>query len=453
MPVVTAGRARVHAHARAVRIARGGVVHRAPGLEVHALGPVHRHVLLGGEQLAVRRIEHIEEAVLRRLHHDVALRAVDRQVRRHDRLHGGVVPAVAGRGLVVPRVFAGVGLQRDDRRQEQVVALAAAARLMAPRRPVARADVDEVGDRVVDDRIPRRAAAAGLLPAAVVPRRRGLLGEDLVGRRAVGLAFRIRRHEEAPRELARGRVVGGDEAAHAELGAAVADEHLAFDDARRAGDRVRPLGVRRLRRPQFLAGGRIEGDEAAVERADEHLALVDRDAAVHDVAARVLAFLAVDLRVVVPLDRARARIERVDVRPARARVEHAVHHQRRRFHAAVGLELRVPREPEGADVRPVDLLQRAVALFGIAAADADPFVVGLGRDQPRVIDDGGGRRRRGRGRCCRLAGAARQGGRDGGGGQRGTEKGGSESDERAHESPRCSGARRQAGSMRKRAEF
>ena len=41
-------------------------------------------------------------------------------------------------------------------------------------------------------------------------------------------------------------VIGGDVAAHSELGAAVADHHLALADARRAGDRVGPLGVCRL---------------------------------------------------------------------------------------------------------------------------------------------------------------------------------------------------------------
>src|SRR3546814_7170463 len=79
-----------------------------------------------------------------------------------DLLRRGEVPALAGRGLVVPDVVAGLGFQRHDRRQEQVVALAVAAHLAVPGRTVAGADVEQVERGIVGHRIPDRATAAQL---------------------------------------------------------------------------------------------------------------------------------------------------------------------------------------------------------------------------------------------------------------------------------------------------
>src|SRR5690606_17287485 len=111
-------------------------------------------------------------------------------------------------------------------------------------------------------RIPYGAAAADLPPLAA-PRLGGHL-ED----RVLEPVFWVARHGvEAPRELAAVRIVCRDVTAHAELRAAVADQHLAFDDARRAGDRIGLRAVDRVDVPQLVAGGRVEGDEPAVERA------------------------------------------------------------------------------------------------------------------------------------------------------------------------------------------
>src|SRR3546814_10342442 len=76
------------------------------------------------------------ETVLRCLHDHLARFAVDVQVGEDQALRRGEVPALAGRGLVVPDVVAGLGFQRHYRRQEQVVALAVAAHLAVPGRTV-----------------------------------------------------------------------------------------------------------------------------------------------------------------------------------------------------------------------------------------------------------------------------------------------------------------------------
>src|SRR3546814_4010092 len=83
---------------------------------------------------SVAAIDDVEETVLRCLHDHLARFAVDVQVGEDQALRRGEVPALAGRGLVVPDVVAGLGFQRHDRRQEQVVALAVAAHLAVPGR-------------------------------------------------------------------------------------------------------------------------------------------------------------------------------------------------------------------------------------------------------------------------------------------------------------------------------
>src|SRR6185436_5234644 len=97
-----------------------------------------------------------------------------------------VVPRLAGRFLIVPNVGAGVGVQLEHRREEQIVALAFGALPAAPRRTVARADVDLIELLVVDDRVPRRAAAAVLVVLVAEPGRSSELFDRIIGCGAVG---------------------------------------------------------------------------------------------------------------------------------------------------------------------------------------------------------------------------------------------------------------------------
>ena len=107
-----------------------------------------------------------------------------------------------------------------------------------------------------------------------------------------------------------------------------------------------PLGVDGHHRPDHLAGLRVERLEPAVERARVHAAAVDRDAAVHDVAARDARRLARHLRVVAPEQLPRARVDREHHAPAARRVDHAVDDDRRRLVAARELGVEVPGESE-----------------------------------------------------------------------------------------------------------
>ena len=81
---------------------------------------------------------------------------------------------------------------------------------------------------------------------------------------------RIARHDvELPGLLAGLGVIGGDVAARAEVAAAVADDHLAVGDARRARDRQRLTRLQGLRGPHRLAGLGVQRDQAPVEGRDD----------------------------------------------------------------------------------------------------------------------------------------------------------------------------------------
>ena len=341
-----------------------------------------------------RTVDDEEEAVLRRVQDDLALRTCDLEVRQDHRLRRGVVPVVTRCLLVVPDVLAGVRVQGDDRRQIEVVAAAGAAQVAAPRRPVAGADVHQVQRGVEGHGVPGCPAAAEFpVLAARVPGLRGL-GHRLI---LEGLARVARHREPAPFLLARFGVVGRDVAAHAILRATVADHHVALEDARRAGDGVGACVVdERIRPSSARPGRRVERDQPAIEGADEDLALVERDAAVDDIAAGPVAQLARHLRVVGPQALARARIDRMDDAPRGRDIHDAVDNERRGLDAAGGFEVVGPFQAESLDVVGGDLRERAEARLGVVEAvggpvprrrrvRADAAAVNLGRHRADTV--------------------------------------------------------------------
>ena len=206
-----------------------------------------------------------------------------------------------------------------------------------------------------------------------------------------GLLGIARHHEPAPRLVAGLGVVGGDVAAHAVLGAAVADDHPAVGDARRAGDRVGMLVVGDgVFFPHLLAARRVEGDQPPVIGADEDLALVQGDAPVHDVTASPVALVARHLGIEGPDLLAGAGIDGVDDAPRRAHIHDAVDHDRGRLDAARRLEVVGPRQAEVLDVAGVDLVELAEAGLAEIETDGRPVL----RRRRIVLDpvavDGGG---------------------------------------------------------------
>ena len=364
-------------------------------------GPGDRGEGLRGQQLAGEPVDHVEEAVLRRLQQHLARPAANGQIGEDHRLRGVVVPVVARRGLVVPDVAAGVGVERDDRREIQVVAAAGTAVIARPRGAVAGTDVDEIGGRVVGQAVPRRAAAA-VLPPLALPALEGHLHRSIL--EALG---RIARHDEpAPRLLARGRVVGREEAADPVLAAAVADHDLALHDARRAGDAVVAAHGRSLHRPRHVAGVGVEGHQPAVEQAHIDAALIDRHAAIDRAAAVARATFGVaalhERRVPAPLERAGARVHGIHDTPGRGAVEHAVRHDWRRFDLALRAHFYRPHGLQARDVGGVDLREGTVMRLGVITPVRDPLA-GRRRHQHGVVNGLGllarERNHRGRGQC------------------------------------------------------
>ncbi len=228
----------------------------------------------------------------------------------------------------MPLEPAGVGIQREDRREVEVVTAARRTDGTSPGRAVARADVQRVEVRVVGHRVPHGAAAAAEPPFAGPGLRR------LFELRMLEAVLRVARDRiEAPRELAGRGVVRGQIAADAVLAAAVADQHLALHDARRARDGVRLGAVDRVDLPALLAGTGIERDQPAVEGGKVQRVAPQRDAAIDRVAAGIAAPGAGNFRVIRPELLARPGIERIDHAPHAGRIHAAVDHERGRLQA------------------------------------------------------------------------------------------------------------------------
>ena len=381
---------------------------------VVAAGPVHGHEVLGRNELAVGAVEHEEETVLGRMQYDLARLAGDLDVGQDHGLGGGVVPVVARRFLVVPLVFAGVGIQSHDGSQIQVVAALGAAHLVRPGRAVARAHVHGVELGIEGHAVPHGAAAAGLPPlAAGIPG----LGGALHGFVLEGFG-RIAGHAEpAPFLLAGLGVIGRDVAAHAIFGAAVADDDLALEHARSARDGERALlPLEGILVPDLLAGGGIQRDQAAIPCTHIDLALPQCHAAVDDVAAPLEAGAAVDLRVIGPDPVAGTGVDGVHNAPRGTDVHDAVHDHRRGLHAARGFEVVRPGQAQVLDVGGIDLIEAAVAGLGIVHAGGGPVgrLGGIGADESAIDSLHGGRGLRRRvglreGRCAAQAGGQHPG--------------------------------------------
>src|SRR6187401_68294 len=152
------------------------------------------------------------------------------------------------------------------------------------RRAVARAEVDDVELRVVDNAVPVVAAAAGLPPLAAPGL--GSHGHDGIGGHAIGLCRIARHNVELPHLLAGLGVIGGHVAAGAQVATAIADDHQPIlRYAGGAGDGDGLTGISRLRVPYLLAILRVDGDHSPIERADVQLAVPRGQTAAHGATA------------------------------------------------------------------------------------------------------------------------------------------------------------------------
>ena len=357
---------------------------RPAGLEVDARGPGVGHIVVGRQQLSGLAVHHIEEAVLGRVQQHRADLAADLQVGQH---HGGgavVVPLLGGDLLIVPGVFAGAGVHRHHRTQEQVVAAAGAAELLRVGRTVAGGEIDEVQLGIEGDGVPVVAAAAALPPLAAPGL--GGRGHDGVRGDAVGLRRVAGDDVELPALFAGGRVIGGHVAARAEVAAGIADHHQAVGDARGAGDRQGLAGLERAGGPHRRPGAGVQRDQPPVQRRQIDLAMPGREAAADRAAAGDPPVDRRHLGIVGPFGLAARRVIGGDDVPGGDVVEGLADDQGRGLDAAIGVEVRVPGQAQPSDGAFVDLGQGAEALLGPGPGDRGPLprrgVLGRGGLRP-----------------------------------------------------------------------
>ncbi len=277
---------------------------------------------------------------------------------------------------------------------------AGAPDLAVPRPAVAGADVDAVELGVVGHGVPGLPAAAELPPLAGPGLRRHLHRGVL---EAVG---RVAGHDpEAPGLLAALGVVGGDIAAvGAELAAGIADDDLAVEDARRAGDGQ--LVVRRdcLRAPDLAAALCIDGEQPAVGGADVDLALPVADAARPPGDAQLAAGVLRDLGVVAPQQSAARGLHGVHDALPDGEVDDAVDRERYRRTIRDARQVQRPRQPESRHIGGADPGERARVALAVRAAEGRPVraIALVGDEQARPSDrsrlgerraDGDGRER------------------------------------------------------------
>src|SRR5207249_4131536 len=82
--------------------------------------------------------------VLVRLHENLSLPAIDRQVREYESLDAVIIPGIAGNRLVIPFQLARVGSDGQDRTHKQVVFAFGLPQLFRPWTTVAGSDVNEI---------------------------------------------------------------------------------------------------------------------------------------------------------------------------------------------------------------------------------------------------------------------------------------------------------------------
>src|SRR5258708_21323496 len=162
---------------------------------------------LGQEQRAVAAIEHVEEPVAVRVQHQRARLALPLRIHEHRRLGGVPVPEAVRSELVVPHALPRLAVPGEATAREEVVPLAIVSVVFLG--GIAGGPIDEVERGVIAAREPgRRSAMRDVLP---LPRLRpGLAGPG--------------DGPESPDLLARGLLVGGDEAVRAVLAAGDARE-------------------------------------------------------------------------------------------------------------------------------------------------------------------------------------------------------------------------------------
>src|SRR6185436_20313486 len=183
---------------------------------------------------------------------------------------------------------------------------------------------------------------------------------------------------EGPEQLAVVGIVCFDAAANADLGTREARDDHAVVIERCARERKAFLPTLGLNGPHLFSGALIERDDAPVEHSREDLALADTHPAARPTAAD-RSDRGVELRGVLPQDRARLDRQREHVVGAGDDVDDAVVHERLRLARELrrdtgAVQVRAPNAFELRHVAAIDAVERRIALIEeIAAVRAPPI--------------------------------------------------------------------------------
>lgn len=166
------------------------------------------------------------------------------------------------------------------------------------------------------------------------------------------------------------RIVRGDITPHAVLRTTVADHDPAFDYTRRLRNGVGFGRINGQSAPHRLARPGIECHQAPVKRADIDLAFPGGHTSIDHVATAAHSQLSRDLGIVGPQQRTTLGVERLNQTPGRRDVHHPIDDERCRLLPPLGIQIRVPGEPELPGVTGSNPVQRTESLFAVGSAAA-----------------------------------------------------------------------------------
>ena len=343
------------------------------------------------------RSERVDDAVPVRMGQELAVLAVlVLLVRQHHHVDAGVIPLVV-RGLLVAELgLTRIGVAAEDGHRPLVVA---GTHGLVPRRRVAGAEVDQVGAGIVG--VPAPVGAAADLPGIALPGGgaevllavMGVLDVEVGGEQQV----LVRAGRVGAPDLGTGlHVVGGEVAAHAELGARGADDDLVLHHV--GGDRQRgaDLDVGILDLPHRLAGLGVERHDVAVEQGLEDqrrglsVAGPVGETAIDEIAAGDGAGGRVLLGLVLPQDLARI-VEGESkgvVREGGVDIHLVVDDDGRALVAVEQAGRERPGDLEVLHVRRVDLLELAVIVRVVVLARHHPVFIAVRQIDELVVGRG-----------------------------------------------------------------
>ena len=163
---------------------------------------------------------------------------------------------------------------------------------------------------------------------------------------------------KSPEQPAVFGVIGRDIAANPEIRAAVADKNLVAHHPGRTRDGVGFVAVDGVDIPQRAAIGLVQRDQPAVEGAQKHAPVGDRNTPVDHVATALGRPLPGNLGIVPPQDVTAAGVEGDDPAPGRGHIHDAVHDNGGRFQAALTVQGRLPGQAHLVHVARVNLCER-----------------------------------------------------------------------------------------------